>query len=60
MIASGIILAFEEYRVQLAGVPVVVRLRGTNEEVGWKMVCAPLPGYWLVGYGMGLMCGWVE
>jgi len=38
MIASGIILAFNEYCEQLAGIPVVVRLRGTNEEDGQRMV----------------------
>jgi len=36
MIANGIILAYEELGVN---VPVVVRLRGTNEEIGQKMVC---------------------
>lgn len=36
MIAEGIIIAFEELRVNT---PVVVRLRGTNEELGRKMVC---------------------
>ena len=35
MIAQGIILAYKKLRI---GVPVVVRLRGTNEEVGRKMV----------------------
>ncbi|KAL3449559.1 succinyl-CoA synthetase-like protein [Aspergillus insuetus] len=35
MIAEGIILAFKELDMQ---VPVVVRLRGTNEELGQKMI----------------------
>lgn len=35
MIAEGIIIAFEELGVKI---PVVVRLRGTNEELGRKMV----------------------
>ena len=35
MIAEGIILAFRDLDMQ---VPVVVRLRGTNEELGQKMV----------------------
>lgn len=35
MIAEGIILAFRDLKMQ---VPVVVRLRGTNEELGQKMV----------------------
>lgn len=35
MIANGIILAYKELGVND---PVVVRLRGTNEEVGQKMV----------------------
>jgi succinyl-CoA synthetase alpha subunit len=35
MIAEGIILAFKELDMQ---VPVVVRLRGTNEELGQQMV----------------------
>lgn len=38
MIASGIILAVAAYREQLAGIPVVVRLRGTNQDEGQKMV----------------------
>lgn len=36
MIAEGVILAFKE--VDMRGVPVVVRLRGTNEEVGQKKI----------------------
>ncbi|KAF2221143.1 succinyl-CoA synthetase-like protein [Elsinoe ampelina] len=36
MIADGIILAFKE--VDMRGVPVVVRLRGTNEEVGQRKI----------------------
>jgi hypothetical protein len=39
MIAEGIILAFRDLNMQ---VPVVVRLRGTNEELGQKMVCVGL------------------
>ncbi|KAJ0424745.1 succinyl-CoA synthetase-like protein [Aspergillus carlsbadensis] len=35
MIAEGIILAFKELCMQI---PVVVRLRGTNEELGQKMI----------------------
>ncbi|KAL2829556.1 succinyl-CoA synthetase-like protein [Aspergillus pseudoustus] len=35
MIAEGIILAFKDLNLQ---VPVVVRLRGTNEELGQKMI----------------------
>lgn len=35
MIAEGIILAYKDLDIEL---PVVVRLRGTNEEVGQKMV----------------------
>ena len=36
MIAEGIILAFRDLGMKM---PVVVRLRGTNEEIGQKMVC---------------------
>ena len=36
MIADGIILAFKE--VDMKGVPVVVRIRGTNEEIGQKKI----------------------
>ena len=35
MIAEGIILAYRDLGI---GIPVVVRLRGTNEEEGQKMV----------------------
>lgn len=38
MIAEGIILAFRDLGLR---VPVVVRLRGTNEEVGQRMVRFP-------------------
>lgn len=36
MIAEGIIMAFRDLDLQ---VPVVVRLRGTNEELGQRLVC---------------------
>lgn len=36
MIADGVIMAFE--KVDMRGLPVVVRLRGTNEEVGQKKI----------------------
>jgi succinyl-CoA synthetase alpha subunit len=36
MIAEGIIMAFRDLGMK---VPVVVRLRGTNEEIGQRMVC---------------------
>lgn len=36
MIAEGIIMAFRDLNLS---VPVVVRLRGTNEEAGQRMVC---------------------
>lgn len=36
MIANGILLAFKE--VDMKGVPVVVRIRGTNEEIGQKTI----------------------
>lgn len=39
MIAEGIILAFRDLEMK---VPVVVRLRGTNEELGQKMVSTSL------------------
>ena len=35
MIADGIVLAYKDLGIK---VPVVVRLRGTNEEIGQKMV----------------------
>lgn len=35
MIAEGIMLAYKDLGIE---VPVVVRLRGTNEEIGQKMV----------------------
>ena len=35
MIANGIILAYKDLGIE---VPVVVRLRGTNEEIGQRMV----------------------
>ncbi|KAK3704258.1 hypothetical protein LTR37_013932 [Vermiconidia calcicola] len=36
MIAEGILLAFRE--VEMKGVPVVVRIRGTNEEAGQRII----------------------
>ena len=38
MIADGIMLAYKDLGIK---VPVVVRLRGTNEEIGQKMVSKP-------------------
>ena len=38
MIADGIVLAYKDLGIK---VPVVVRLRGTNEEIGQKMVSKP-------------------
>ena len=38
MIADGIMLAYKDLGIS---VPVVVRLRGTNEEIGQKMVSLP-------------------
>ena len=38
MIADGIILAYKDLGIE---VPVVVRLRGTNEEIGQKLVGNP-------------------
>lgn len=40
MIADGIMLAYKDLGIK---VPVVVRLRGTNEEIGQKMVSKPEP-----------------
>lgn len=40
MIAEGIILAFRDLGLK---VPVVVRLRGTNEETGQRMVRLSTP-----------------
>lgn len=40
MIAEGIIMAFRDLGMK---VPVVVRLRGTNEELGQKMVSTMSP-----------------
>ena len=62
MIASGILLAVKEYSDQLAGIPLVVRLRGTNQEIGQKMVCNfPMldyePGSW--SFHSGLIMMWV-
>ena len=38
MIADGIMLAYKDLGIR---VPVVVRLRGTNEDIGQKMVSLP-------------------
>ena len=40
MIADGIMLAYKDLGIK---VPVVVRLRGTNEEIGQRMVSNPVP-----------------
>ncbi|KAJ5753046.1 hypothetical protein N7520_009963 [Penicillium odoratum] len=49
MIAEGIILAFRDLNMQ---VPVVVRLRGTNEELGQKMIAeSGLPLHAFDGFG---------
>lgn len=47
MIAQGILLAFEQLGLEKKGVPVVVRLRGTNEKEGQRMVReSGLKGLW--------------
>ncbi|KAK8055286.1 succinyl-CoA synthetase alpha subunit [Apiospora rasikravindrae] len=38
MIARGIVLAFQDLEKQLAKIPVVVRIRGTNEAEGQKII----------------------
>ena len=43
MIAEGILLAYRDLGIK---VPVVVRLRGTNEEVGRKMIAESGLGLW--------------
>ena len=40
MIADGIMLAYKDLGIK---VPVIVRLRGTNEEIGQRMVSNPKP-----------------
>ncbi|KAK8019725.1 succinyl- ligase alpha-chain protein [Apiospora arundinis] len=45
MIARGIVLAFQDLEKQLATIPVVVRIRGTNEAEGQKIIAdSGLPG----------------
>lgn len=50
MIAEGIIMAFRDLGME---VPVVVRLRGTNEEIGQKMVSLVRWFFWHI---TGLSC----
>ncbi|KAK8137779.1 hypothetical protein PG984_001159 [Apiospora sp. TS-2023a] len=38
MIARGIVLAFRDLETQLAAIPVVVRIRGTNEAEGQRII----------------------
>ncbi|KAF2143596.1 uncharacterized protein K452DRAFT_317075 [Aplosporella prunicola CBS 121167] len=38
MIAQGILLAFHELKLKERGIPVVVRLRGSNEEEGLQLI----------------------
>ena len=42
MIAKGVLLAFKELEMRL---PVVVRIRGTNQEEGQRIVRSPYPVY---------------
>lgn len=45
MIARGIVLAFRDLETRLASIPVVVRIRGTNEAEGQKIIAdSGLPG----------------
>ena len=45
MIARGIVLAFQDLEKQLATIPVVVRIRGTHEVEGQKIIAdSGLPG----------------
>jgi succinyl-CoA synthetase alpha subunit len=43
MIAEGILMAYKELGMEGKGVPLVVRLRGTNEEIGQELVSNPSP-----------------
>jgi succinyl-CoA synthetase alpha subunit len=54
MIAEGIILAFRDMQMS---VPVVVRLRGTNEESGQQMVCTFLLILQLLLVCLGMVIG---
>jgi succinyl-CoA synthetase beta subunit len=38
MIGEGILMAYKELDMEKMGIPLVVRLRGTNEEIGQKLV----------------------
>lgn len=38
MIAQGILMAYDELAMQAKNIPIVVRLRGTNEEIGQELV----------------------
>lgn len=38
MIGEGILMAYKELDMENLGIPLVVRLRGTNEEIGQKLV----------------------
>lgn len=49
MIAEGILLAFKDLEVK---VPVIIRLRGTNEAIGQKMVS------WLPTFSFGSLLTW--
>lgn len=49
MIAEGILMAYKELDMANRGIPLVVRLRGTNDEIGQKIVspgCFPCSGWW--------------
>lgn len=52
MIAEGIIMAFRDLNLS---VPVVVRLRGTNEEAGQNMVCLFLTFSTIFEFCFGLL-----
>lgn len=57
MIAEGVVLAYRELAVK---VPVVVRLRGTNEGVGQRMVSFIFSGFVVElegGVGVEAGCG---
>jgi succinyl-CoA synthetase alpha subunit len=43
MVAQGILMAYDELDMRKKNIPMVVRLRGTNDEIGQELVGFPIP-----------------
>lgn len=52
VVAQGILMAYDELDMRTKNIPMVVRLRGTNEEIGQELVGVSHPHSVVIGTGL--------